>query len=167
MSATVSVRVPPVPVRTPFRFTPPASTQTRFAPMLEIAVRTWADAPSPIAIVQITALTPMMTPEHRQHGPHEMTPKRLQASGRPSTSCIIAVPDPATAWSAGARIALDDHQGERPREHRGVPCHSRRAVVQNFAADEKEAMRHRIEPHVARPLRRLQRLDDVVLSGLS
>ena len=62
MSATVSVRVPPAPVRTPLRLTPPASTQTRFAPMLAIAVRTWAEAPSPIAIVQITALTPMMTP---------------------------------------------------------------------------------------------------------
>ena len=62
MSSSVSVLVPPVPVRTPFLLTPPASTQTTLAPILAIASRIFVDAPSPIATVQMTALTPMITP---------------------------------------------------------------------------------------------------------
>src|SRR5215831_514780 len=61
-SPSVRLLVWPLPVRTPFLFTPPASTHTMFAPMLAIARSIVADAPSPIATTQMTALTPMMMP---------------------------------------------------------------------------------------------------------
>jgi hypothetical protein len=41
---------------------PPASTQITLAPTLAMASRILDEAPSPMAIVHITALTPMMTP---------------------------------------------------------------------------------------------------------
>src|SRR5207237_6603609 len=45
-----------------WRFTPPASTQIMLAPIFVIARSTLAEAPSPMAMTQITAPTPMMIP---------------------------------------------------------------------------------------------------------
>src|SRR5258708_14847882 len=52
----------PSPFLTPPWLHPPASPQNTFAPMLAMASRILDEAPSPMAIVQITALTPIMTP---------------------------------------------------------------------------------------------------------
>ena len=61
-SASVRVFVPNAPVCTPLRFTPPASIQIMLTPMFVIACSMRADAPSPIAMTQMTAPTPMMMP---------------------------------------------------------------------------------------------------------
>ena len=91
MSPSVSDLVPPLPVLTPFLLTPPASTQITLAPMLAMASRILDEAPSPMAIVQITALTPMMTPSIVRAVRIMFRRKALTDTRRSITNCTWTV----------------------------------------------------------------------------
>ncbi len=61
-SSSISVVTAPCPVRTPPTLAEPALTVTMFVPRLETWRLIEARAPPPIAIITITAATPMMMP---------------------------------------------------------------------------------------------------------
>src|SRR2546426_362171 len=132
MSATVSVTIPPCPVRTPLTVVAPGKTVMTLVPKEAIWAWTAAFAPSPMLTIAITAPTPMMMPSIVS-----AERMRCRPSTRNATSTVISrkfIPVPPAGRHAqwphrpqgprplcAGRVPFVE-EGQLPIFHGGRPC---------------------------------------------
>ena len=97
-SSGTSVVTAPWPVRTPPKFMEPALTVTMLVPRLETCDSMDARAPPPIAIITITAATPMMIPSEVSAERNRFLPMASKAVCTVLDAVVMAPsPSPLTA----------------------------------------------------------------------